>query len=108
MKETADRLKDVKSDKNLPESLADLDYGELEKEFTDMTDVAKTFREMDPAKLPPTLRELNFQDLEADFEAMKQTATRLADAPKADPVKEMNFDDVKAGYDTVKGAKSKI
>jgi hypothetical protein len=67
MKETADQLKTVKTHYEMPESLEDVDFEEVRREFVDMTDLAKTFRMMRTDKMPDQLKDLNFQDLEADF-----------------------------------------
>jgi hypothetical protein len=52
VKSYADKLTDVKTDKNMPESLENVDFNELKQEFTDMEGLAKDLREMDPSKLP--------------------------------------------------------
>jgi hypothetical protein len=108
MKDTSDRLKTVKTNHDIPESLEDVNFNEMKEEFTVMAELSKKLREMQPTDLPAAFMTVNFQDVEADFEAMKTTADNLAKVPKRDKIKEMNFDDVKTGYDTIKGAKSSI
>jgi putative lipase involved disintegration of autophagic bodies len=108
MKETADRLKTVKTNHEIPESLEDVDFSEVKEEFTEMTDLALKLKEKPVDDLPDQLRTLDFNQLHQDFDSMKTQAEILAEVPKRDRVKEMNFTDVTAGYDVIKGAKNTI
>jgi proteasome assembly chaperone (PAC2) family protein len=108
MKDTSERLKQVKTNHELPESLEQVDFNELKEEFTVMADFSKRLKEMPQTNLPPQFLDVNFQDVEADFQSMATTSGSLANLPKRDRVKELNFSDVTTGYTTINTAKSSI
>jgi hypothetical protein len=106
MKDTSERLKGVKTNHDLPESLVDVDFHEMKEEFSGMAELSKKLGEIPTDMLPDQFKTVNFQDVEADFMQMKTVSEQLANVPKPDKIKELNFADVKTGFDTVKAAKT--